>query len=85
MLLRAVALFSGMLSGILSVAASVLGRDVGLGDLFRKGLCPREQRKEWLVSCLEEGYSSPLSMSLWFIQASFQLLKYRFHLKFSLQ
>ena len=43
---------------------------------------PWEQRKEWLVSCLEEVYSSPLSMSLWFIQASCQLRKDRYHLNF---
>ena len=90
MLLRDVALFSDVLSHIHSVAASVLGREVGLGiysERAREVNPPGswEQRKEWLVSCLEEGYSSPLSMSLWFIQALFQLLKYRFHLKFSLQ
>ena len=28
---------------------------------------PCEQRKEWLVSCLEEGYSSLLFMNLWFL------------------
>ena len=46
---------------------------------------PWEQRKQWLLSCLEEGYSSPLSMNLWFLQASFQFLKYRCRLNFSLQ
>ena len=46
---------------------------------------PLEQRKEWLVSYLEEGYSSTLSMSLWFLQASFQILKYRCCSNFSLQ
>ena len=90
MLLRAVALFSGVLSRILSVAASVLGREVGLGiysERAREVNPPGswEQRKEWLVSCLEEGYSSPLSMNLWFLQASFQFLKYRYRLNFSLQ
>ena len=72
MLLRRVALFSDMLSYILSVAASVLGRGVGLGvyserarEVSPLGSC--EQKKEWLVSCLGEGNSSPLSMSLWLI------------------
>ena len=37
MLLRGVALFSDLLFHILSGAASVLGRGVGLGGLFRKG------------------------------------------------
>ena len=37
MLLRGVALFSDVLSHIHIVAASVLGKGVGLGGLFRKG------------------------------------------------
>ena len=75
MLLRGVALFSDVLSHILRVAASVLGRGLGLGVCSERARevsppGPWEQRKKWLVSCLEEGYSLPLSMSLWFIQAS---------------
>ena len=37
MLLRGVALFSDVLFHICSVAASMFGRGVGLGGLFRKG------------------------------------------------
>ena len=82
--------FSDVLSHIHSVAASVLERQVGLGGPIPKGpersvlLVPGNKGK-WLVSCLEEGYSPPLSMNLWFLQASLQFLKYRCHFNFSLQ
>ena len=87
MLLRGVALFSDVLSHILSVAASVLGRGVGIGVYSERARevsppGPWEQREKWLVSCLEEGHLPPSPMSLWFIQASFQFLKYRCRLKF---
>ena len=82
--------FSDVLSHIHTVAASVLEGRVGLGGPIPKGpersvlLVPGNKGK-WLVSCLEEGYSPPLSMNLWFLQASLQFLKYRCHFNFSLQ
>lgn len=75
MLLRGVALFSDVLFYLCSVAASMLGRGVGLGGLFRKG---QRGQLSWSLGTKERvagflsggGYASPPPMSMWFIQAS---------------